>query len=330
MIKRIMLVIMLAVFSTIITTAQEGSPSGDGLSGEERALLDRLSQAAERFESYTSYNNVYEVVDNEVTLISMDSGTFDLQETRILEADETVLLGDNPNGSAIVSAIVERNEAQVFSTYTIDGELRYVDGVLYLNVAYAELQIDLPALPEGWVTVEDIDAFIAENPTLDILDLHGFVDQFASVETETDIEDPQRSRLQLVSDLGEFASAVTLDRSEINGEAVDVITVFFGWQGLSQILMQEDSEFDLNDPLALLFAEQLSELDDLLSLLIAVNDNGDIVGIATGFRVELIDVEMSLIADNVEPGTLYNLVLDNFEVNTITQINADFEPATAP
>lgn len=328
MAKRLILMICIALFSVIVSTAQEGSPGGDGLTGEERALLDRLSQAAERFESYTSYNNVYEVVDNEVTLISMPNGSFDLQETRVLEADETVILGDNPNGQALVSATVERNEAQVFSTYTINGELRYVDGVLYLNVAYAEPQADLPALPDGWVTVNAVDAFVADNPTLEILDLSGFVEQFTDNGVES--EDSQRSRLQLVSDLGEFASAVTLDRSEIDGEGVDVITVFFGWQGLSQILLQEDPEFDLNDPLALLFAEQLGELDDLLSLLIAVNDAGDVVGIATGFRVELIDVEMSQIADNVEPGTLYNLVLDNFEVNTITQFNADFEPITAP
>ncbi|MEQ8675624.1 MAG: hypothetical protein RLP44_00710 [Aggregatilineales bacterium] len=327
MLKRCLLIafILLTLMSGI-TLAQEGEPS-DGLSAEERGYLNRLAQAADRFENYTSYSNESQVIDNELTQLIIADQTVETQETRSLEAISTVTRGENPYGNALVNAYIDQYDNGAYSGYAITGELRYVDATLYINISYdptyAELSAELPVLPQGWIAIADVDTFIAENPHLAVLDLDGFVEQFVP-------SDEGVSRLHLASDLSGFASAVTLEQSEIDGTPVDVITMFFGWSGLSEILEMEDPDFDIESNIAQLFAAQLEESEDLFSLLVALSPEDDVVGIATGYRVDLVDVEMNTISPDVAPGTLFNLVLDNFEVNNISAIGEIFPAVEIP
>lgn len=329
MLKRcVLIVLFLMTIVSGISLAQEGEPS-DGLSAEERGYLNRLAQAADRFDNYTSYTNEYQVIDNEVSQIVIDTQTIESQETRSLDGTGTITLGENPYGSALVNGYVDHYDSGVYSGYAITGELRYVEGTLYTNLSYdpsyGELPASLPALPQGWTMIADVESYLAENPHLEVLDLPGFVEQFAPPEGYV-------NRLKRASDLGNFASAVTLDQTELDGVPVDVITMFFGWSGLSQLLAQEDPGFDMDSPIATFFDQQLTEAEseDLFSLLVALSPDGDIVSIATGYRVELIDADMSTIVTDVAPGTLYNLVLDNLEFNNLSSIGETFPVPEVP
>lgn len=309
--KFLLILVLLFAFSTVAFAQEEVPPE------DYAALAERLSAANEASDAFTSY--AVENVTTENQSISVVVGEFSQNIVSNVErtSNATVTRGENPSGQGTVTVVASSQEGETAASYTIEAEVRYVDGVLYVNAAYTESEGDVPELPEGWVEVED-PAFAFEFSSLD---LEGFIDLFDDDEDEND-------PLESIQELLDAATSVTTFEDEIDGTPVEVFAITLGWEGLL-VMMEASGDFDAEDPVMGLFAEAMADQEDVVNVAVALDEDDNMIGMAYGFTMSLAEMDASQLDPNLEGGTITALI-ENSEVNEISQLNETFDPVEVP
>lgn len=309
--KWILILVLMVLFSTV-AFAQEEVPSE-----EYEALAERLQAASEKTDALTSYAVEQLTIENQS--IRVVWGEIEQDIIRNLErvSTATVTSGDSPNGQGTVTVTVSSVEGPAEVSYTIEAELRYVDGVVYVNAAYTESEGDVPPLPEGWVEIDDTAFY----PEYSDLDLSGFRDLF---EDEEDEDDP----LESIQELLNAANSVTTYEDDMDGTPIEVFNIVLGWEGLT-VMLEESGDFSADDPVMGLFSEALADEEELVNISLALDEDDHMIGMAFGFTMSFTDADASQIDPNLQDGTISALI-ENTEVNEISQINETFDPVEAP
>jgi hypothetical protein len=169
------------------------------------------------------------------TVINLEDGTKNRQLTFTLTFSSTQL-----------SAL--GNQA---TKYAIEGEMRFVDGVLYLMAAYTEGgDLAEVALPEGWVEVtpEELEAGVYS--MFDIFDLDELF--------EDDDEEDEDAFARLVRYLEDDPDAEVTQVAETleDGTAVDTIAITFGEQ---TFITSYQENMDEANPMAELMLEAMTD-----------------------------------------------------------------------
>lgn len=317
--KILLMLSLVLVFSLMLTSVSFAQD--DGLSDDEQALLDRVLNVVDSTDNYESFVATVHSVSTSSQDMVLGPVNFARTSSLTLDAVATVIQGDNPNGSATITASVENIDDDGTVAYDLEAEARYVDGVLYLNILSITGVEGLPApdAPEGWQVADEMHPFYSD------LDLKGFVDLFAedalTVEEEVDVRDL----------LGTMATSVTVEEGEIDGVAVDGITIIVGVEGFITLMNEQLDTSD--DPMQAALMDMmfgsLDESSDLVRYVIALDEDDNVLGVATALTFAIAELDLSSIDASLAGATL-EFSIDEFDIIEYSQINETFERVEAP
>lgn len=316
--KRLMMV--LAVLAMVIVAVGNipTSQAQDGLTDDEKALVERFFNAVENVDEYDAY--VLETSELQSQDLTASIAGFEMGQTSsvLIETTQTVTLGgDNINLLATLAVdTAETGPAggDVYS-FTAQVEGRLVDGVVYVNAQYLESEGTLPELPEGWFELDALDFDVAE--LLSDLNLENWLDDEDMVDT------PFENVETFIAAVSEITLAQeTLD----DGTEVDVITAVLGSDGLMDMLAESGS-LDLEDPTAVALLGMMGDNFDVsFQVKLDSEDNPRYAVIA--ITIDLVDLNMDEMGiEGMPPGGSMSMVMSMQEVRQWSNIN---DPALQP
>ena len=307
--------ILIVLLSASLVFAQDDG----GLSDDEQAILDRVIALAEAVDEYESFVVDYTSVSSTSTSMAFGPAANMTEEYAEVNTVATVIRGDSVNVSAVITANVESFEDDVLQNYTIEAEARYVDETLYVNI------IDIlpgeggeaPMFTTGWQEVDEMFPFYED------LDIESFSDLIF-------IEDMEEDEPDIDQIMSEAATSVSVEDGEIDGMAVEIITVSIGYEGVMALMAEQfESEDQMQQALMGMFAEMLAEMGDLVTYTIAVDENENVVGLAIEVLFALEEIDLGILDESFAGGSM-SLVTETLQVIEFSQINEMFEPVEAP
>lgn len=305
--------------AALLMTLLPAVSAQDGLTEEEQALLERVTTALQAVETYTSFQSTTTLTETQNIDVSLLGQQVTQTGTSVVEINATVIdpNGDNPNVSGTAVATVNEVENDTTVDYVLEAEFRFVDGVLYVNAQYANGTTGPMTLPEGWVTVDDVE--MAEFEVLNL-------DEVVGDMMRQDDEDENDNLLDAIGKVAEAATSVTLTEEEMDGTAVDVVTITFDWVGIRDVLAEDNPPDESNPFFAII--EQME--GDIASISLALDENDQVVGYRFNFGVTVADIDLSQFTEEVPAGTMISIDFSQEQTATLTDINGTFEAVTAP
>ncbi len=321
MLKRILLLSLVALLALaswpVASQAQDGG-DGDDLTEYERLLLDRFVDAMllpQTYENYTQTGVVKDLQELNYDLsgqtASISTGTQTAYETDIINSET----GRN------VRSIVELQFQDVApgetTVYALSGEIRVVDNQLYVQADYAgEVPETLPAMPDGWVLVEDT----ANYPAFAELNLEDYLDT-------TSIFD---DRELLAANL----SAINIEAQVINGFDVQTISMAFRGEDFIPVfkaMQPADAPANTGTPIFdAIFANLGENTEIVMSVAIDAENNPLIYVINITLESNALDLSLIDPENFTNTDTLVVRLLVQRE-NTLEDRNSsDIEPITSP
>lgn len=312
-------ILLLALITVLLVSASLVSAQDGGLDDDEQAILDQLVELSDVVDSYESY--VVDYLHYSSSVQDMDLGFFALSTSEVLDVAITanVILAPEVNISATIEANVERFEDDITTAYTVSAEAIYIVDVLYLNIldVAAMEGSEAPTFETGWAVADEFHPFYAD------LALSDFTNNLLG-----DGEDGEAEEMMEI--LTQAATSVTLEGSEIDGVAVDVITVTVGFEGIMALM---SDQFDTEDPMQAAMMDMmlgtLSEQGDLVTYSIAIDGDGNVLGIATEVIFNLEGLDISALDESLEDATM-SMLMEMIDVIQFSQINEALEPVEAP
>lgn len=316
--KRLMMV--LAVLAMVIVAVGNipTSQAQDGLTDDEKALVERFYNAAQKVDDYDSY--VLETSELQSQDLTASIAGFEMGQTSsvLIETTQTVTLGGD-NIALIGTLAVDTAETGPTGgdaySFTAQVEGRLVDGVIYVNAQYLESDGDLPELPEGWFELDALDFDVAD--LLSDLSLEDWLDEEEM--TDTPFETLE-TFIAAVSDI--TLTQETLD----DGTEVDVITATIGAGGIMDMMADSDS-FDPEDPTNMALMGMMGDNFDITFQIKLDSEDNPRYGILS-MTIDLIDLNMDELGmEDMPPGGTMSMVMSNQEVRQWSNIN---DPALQP
>ena len=304
------MLLVVAVFSPPVF-AQDG-PSKDDL-----AIVDRAIAAMQATNEYASFKlSIQQREETNASVVVPEVMEQDSHELKQLDGNFTIIKGDSPNAAGTITASYNATEGEeTLSAYSIEAEVRYVDDMLYTNAQYVESDASAAPLPEGWVLVDDPANF----PELESL---GLADLLSGIqEDNSDI-------VKEFAQMRPYVTSVTVKEDEINGVAVEVIFISLGWDGMLQLMNEE--EFDPEDPMTQVLADALTGEDDLVTIIIGLDADDTVHGFAFSVDMSIVDLDLRKMDESLPEGATMSLSVSMSETREYSEVNAEFEPATAP
>ncbi|MBN2303135.1 MAG: hypothetical protein JXQ72_01580 [Anaerolineae bacterium] len=310
------IVIAALVLAVITTPIPVGAQDGGGLSEEQLVLLDRVVQARELFESYDSYREDVEIIDAQEIVITLGDQS---RRTIQHEAASLTIIANGSNTQADITVefsdvTVRPNGQEVTTLYSVGGEARLVDGVLYLNALYdGAVPDDAYPLPEGWFVVEDV----------------GASDLFSSMGLDDLADDENASPFTDADFMRANAADVTIQAKTLaDSTPVDKITVTFDLAGL-QAAMSETQ-----DGANLLTQVLLDRLDAASGAVMTVQLDADDHPLRVDMTLRMtasdVDAHNELSAEQFAEGIMLDFSFELTTQQVISQVNEPFDPITAP
>ncbi len=299
--------VLAAPGSAAVTKAQDG-----GLSADQLALLERIFEARAYLEVVGSYAEDRTGTETQLLTLAWEDQAFEFYNATEWEQAQTVInTAGELNAQAQVRATVNEED---WPPYVVSGEVRLVDGVLYVNASYEEPDDSLPPLPEGWFVVPDIEAAQEEYPALVALQL----DNVTRSEPT-----PLLENQQLIRDTATDVQQASTELAD--GTQADQITVTFGRDALLAVMSEGvEDEFQL----ALFGAMSDASYAALIVTLDAEN------------RPLHVRTEMVLVAEGVDAAALspddfpagmtLSFRFEGVEEQSYRQFDEAFEPVAAP
>jgi len=318
--RRAGLVLALAVAFSVLAPALHAQSE---LSDEDLAAIERVYQTAQTVRlEYTSYiesgtntSRISQAIYQEGVLVQQ------LEQEEILEASAQIIRGDNPNGyyEAVLTQRVDDGTGPLEAL--VEGEMRYVDGVLYVQAVVVEGQYQGASFYDGFVSFDptaepapvEADVYAPFSP-------EGFQ---RTVLGEVP-EDYIFSNLEL---LQELTSAVEVSEEVLpDGSTGERITLFFDSEGVVGIL-EQTGVLEQNAIFAVLATALAPDSGAEVSMVL--DAEGLPYSLAVTLNVAASAVDLSL-ADPNFAGLTADFSISQTQENFISDIDAEFEPVTAP
>lgn len=318
-----LLVLLLLLVAVPAGLAQEDS-SNPNLSAEDLELLERGIAATTRDISEFSTQFTRSISSEQIqeTQVSLGEQTQMERELTNLELSMNVILGDAPNIQAnFVVNYESATDAEEVTSYVMEAEVRRVGDELYVNAKYVESEGDVPALPEGWVMIDDPANF----PEFEVLDLDDFSYEYLDLDDPEEASDEEFAEL-----LRQYATSVTLESAEVNGETVDVVLVSLNYEGLREVLLQNDTVTP-DDPFLTLFDTMLADSqEDLVTVSVGIDSEGRAVTGINNLSMSLPNIDLaSMFPGEVPEGAMMTLDMVQMQ-EYVVQYNTEFAPVEAP
>lgn len=315
-IKVTLLLLVALLLASFPVFAQEST-----LTEEEQATLDRAlaSLQAELDIEREIYTAETDVTNTQNLVFYLGEETEQRTETvSTLQTVNVIKDGEDRNVGATFtinySALTGTDEANAVE-YTMSGEIRYVDGALYVTAAYDSSTGEVPTLPEGWVLVDDPANF----PELEVIDLENFIDDYVNEDDEDEIADRQA----LIDGLGQYATSVELTQAEINGTAVDVVFITLTTEGFAALQANNPNS-------AALFAVFPQDEETAQFALALETDTDQLRGLAINFSGTATAVPLNVLVPTAPEGSTADLVVELTNTDTLLDANPTLTPVEAP
>ena len=292
-----------------------------GLSEEQLGLLDRMITAVTKVDDFTSYTDTE---SQELSLngsIAIAGFTQEILQTQSMEKTTAYIFGDNPN-ALVIATYSESSKQQDGSTigYTLDAEVRYVDGVLYAKGEVTDGEDPGISQSGAWVEV-DIPTY-AENLVISNLGLEQTLERLGAIERDETDDNPLRD----IELLKKVATDVTAEEVTLeDGSTATAITVSIDFAALvaerPAALGAED-----NPSSAALFSAFAGQ-----SIVATVLISSDEMPISYGLNFEgsIVDLDASILSEQLTGATIsLNLTLN--QSAELSQVNEAIEPVAAP
>lgn len=308
--KKLMLLLVVFLMAVPLAQAQDSE-----LTAEQQALLDRALAAVQASDDYTSYVSTNIETRSDVLELS-GAGIEQTQErTSTVEEQVSYIKGDDgKNISSLYKLSVTESTGAETVAYTIEGEIRFVDGILYVRGEAVEGE---PELPEGWVTSEEALAYSA----------------FDRLSLDDKLEDALDEGFNLLMNAAEEAKLVATDVTSEettleDGTAVEMISFSIPGAAIGE-LMKLDPSFDPADPSNMLL-DMLGE-DSFYAISLYLDENDVLVGVNISGLLTATEVNMNELDPNSFPaGLMLNFNSENVEETFLQQVNETLEPVEAP
>ena len=315
----LLFVSLVVMMSPILSYAQDGERSE-----QAQALMERAFAAIDRQQTYESYVQTgYELMLMEVN-VSMLGITALLHNST--EREFVTTYTQSPGGDNLYGDMTYRFDNrsdlpgdEVHEVYTVEAEVRFVDGQLYINAAYSEAEGDVPSLPMDWTAVSSRFDF----PLYTELGLDAYRARETSILTTGSIED-----MDVLTDA--ISDVVLRQDTLADNTPVDIISMAIGPTAFGDMLYAIGSVGD--DPLFEDIVEMLDK-DDYIILEVAVdaNENSRWVRLVLSLSLDSEELGTLLEAQDVPTaGADMTLTVRVEFWRTYDQINADLEPIEAP
>ncbi len=289
-----------------------------GLSDEELALLDRVIEARMQYETWTGYSEQASGVDMSSFTMSLGENNTSRSETTSWSRTASVIIGEtSDNVQAEVGVVysyedVTTGEETVTTQYDISGELRVVDGVVYVKAAYNEATPDVPEVPEEWVTISSEDD-LALYPTFEGFQIDDLLDK-----------DTLDESLENLEQLRTIASEVVLETDTLeDGRPVEIIAVQLDNEGIAEFLGE-----DVSDNVILSALLETGNNSATLSFWLLAD--GTIYEMDSMLHLEGIGLDGHSISENLPEGVVLDMVMELGEYATYSPLAEAGEPAVAP
>jgi hypothetical protein len=301
------LLVLVALTGGALVRAQEDT---DGhLSGEQRALIDRVVQVHANVSGYRSCHEENDGTDTQAITVILGTATRTVsQSVTFTQSVDLVQIDGEDNIRAEVSAVVMDWDE---SSYTVNAEVRIIDGVLYVNAAFVPPAPEQITLPDGWVIVEDP----ADLAVYDDLQLGNLVEP-------SSLYDDAALLKAIVSDVR--LEARTLD----DGTPVEVITLVFEREGL--VLYLRETSGEDADPLSDLLYGAMKPGSYAQAILVIGPDETPLqFEVTSVIETAAVDAQ-TLAPGQFVDGTKLSIRLEWSGTDAFSQINEPLEPASVP
>jgi hypothetical protein len=315
--------IVLFALSCVSVHAQEG------MTDEQKAQWERALAAMQATKTYTTAveeSTLSVAIDLQIVVSGEGLGDMSIGVTgaESLESTTYRIEGDPRNLHAfLTSDVLYSGDMMDDEDYTLTGEVRLVDGVLYAKVdREARSGSDLDPIPDGWVIIDNPDDW----PALESLSLDSYLES-PDQETEQDI-------LNMPDSLFDTVTGVSVEQATLDdGTPVDVVTLDIRGDELREVFSQAallDSDLALGlDVNALM--DQLSD-DSLLTVAVSIDDQEQArqINFQLVFDFPTLDVA-TLFGEDLDgmSGTV-GLKMEITGVSQYSGINEPLDPVAAP
>lgn len=300
--------ILLCVFSLslpLISQAQDD----DGLSEEEIALIEQVAGIETLLDSYSSYSaNRFDTEVSSLTLFDQENFS-----------DESLhrfgyTLNDGETQNSVYNATFEYESDE---TYSIEGEVREIDEVVYVNAAYIEAEEDAEPIPEGWIVIE------SEEEIPDSLSEFRLSQHF---EEETPLISDSELLIEYATLVMSTEITTTVDDEEVTLEQI-LITID-GENFLPFYMSILDEEAQENFIIQTIFSEGL---EGNMTIIAQFFENGDIYLLSASIEVENLDIDAYAVDPEIwEEGDTVSFAATYTILMNYADFNGDFDPIEVP
>jgi hypothetical protein len=306
-----------------ITRAQDPSP-------EE--VLDRLSNALERTDTYESFVGTFSEVQSQAVSINIGGFAQEQLSNTAREGEVRIIRGDNPNAVGFMTVRVLESEGADELAYTVEAEVRLVDGTIFVNASYIDGENPSFPLTGEWEAVDMEQQFMF--PQYDILDLPGLGElvtpDMDDVEGEEDMDDEDEgSPFDQLAEIIANASDISVEQVEQDGDTIDLYTLTFGMDALMQVMGAEGLG-DESNPVIPIILEELGGIEDLINMSIGLDAEDNVRQMSMDMVVDIVDVDASQLDPNIPTGSTFSFSIGMLQSRTFDQINQVTERVEAP
>lgn len=310
---------MLLILVVLAAAAAPGPIQAQGgLTAEQQALLDRATNAMTAIKQ-TSY--VVHHIETESTAMTITIDTQQQLQIENVTTDATIsYIPGEESWNVQEASTVEvsgMNDEYGDYAYSLTVETRLVDGAVYVNATReSENEAVLPPMPEGWVMVDDPEAW----PALKQLSLDNW------------LKDPSRTGIFDYPDL--VAMAVTDVTSEPvtleDGTEAEAITLILDGQGLQDALIAYYNMSEDEDPTVTAIYSHLAP-ESQVSLTLTLDANDQLIAReGTGFMT-ITNLDMSEVSAEIPVGAAFlDLNAELGMTEEVLSVGEALTPAEAP
>jgi hypothetical protein len=302
-------VLSIAVVTVMVLAAPQLATlrAQGGLSDEQLALIDRVIAAFDAL-AQNNYTNVgvngwsetwKASMDGQVAMGAASEGST-TWEAEIIHTDTSVNLLWKNTTQVKSSQINPPSE----TSYTLEAEVRVIDGAVYVNAAYVEPSPELPAVPKGWIEVTETSP--SEWPGLASLGLERFFDDEPDTISYLNFG---VSLEELKTVFVETATVVTSASGTLeDGAPIETIGITLNRDGWLRI----SPDFDINDPTNRAIFSGLTSSPRTFAFIL--DESGHLVKMVTDTKLDVLGIDISGI-QGAPQGVLLSLNSDSRSIN---------------
>ncbi len=295
--------------------AQDDDPPDHPLTEEQLAWLDRAHEAIQNLRAATNYTSTSAGTYSVHLTLRLGDDMLTGSEFQSWKRTQTTFPGDP---DTIAGMVMSEQMTREFGTsedeaihYRLSAEVRWIDGVLYVQATPIDPGPDTPDIPAGWIIVEDPE----EYPALSSLNLNDFIDESSIFDN---LDAMRAAALDVTWE------AVTLD----DGSPADQITIIFGLEALF------NEVYDLSDEEVaqweMLFASSTDE-EFVIQVTMIVGADGLPISYTGTLTCRLLGIDATdFFSDSVPEGTTLDWENETTVESTITAVNTPADPITVP